>query len=277
MSQVFGYLCSDDSLTAELMSQVGQPLAAIEPTDRVGLGIGWLQDGRSLLRKHPKRKAASVDIPSLVADVPTRSMVGHVRHKTLGTADTNQLQPFRFRNWVYAQRGGTEGFEGVYDELKKAMPDHVRRNIQGTTMAELVFHIFYTKVESFLSTTPKNEWPRLYARKMGETMAEIEALSRREGNESLGPLLAVASTDRFMVASRIGEPMHYLLVEGIEEPVEKPLFAGHRPKKVKHDRFRALLVANRVQDDRWQEIPNRHVMWVDENWKVHFEELKPAA
>ncbi len=273
MSQVFGYICSDDSLTTEVMNQIGDSLRAIAPEDRVGLGIGWLQEGRSLLRKHPKRKAASVDVPSLVADVPSRTIVGHVRHKELGRVGTKELQPFRFRNWVYAQRGASEGFDDVYDTLRASVPDHVQRNIEGTTMAELVFHIFYTKVESELSTTPKAKWRRLYARKLGETMLALYELSCKNGNEDIGPLQAVAVTPRSIVASSIGESLHYRLIEGIEEPTEEPLFAGHKPKAVKHDRFRALLVANRVTDDEWVECPDRHVMWVDEKWQVHFEEI----
>lgn len=272
MSQVFGYLCSDDSLTAEVMKQEGAPLQAILPEDRVGMGIGWLQEGRSLLRKHPKRKAAEVDIRALVGDVPTRALVGHVRHKDLGKAGTNRLQPYRFRNWVYAQCGGGEGLEEASDALRASVPDHVRRNIQGASMAELVFHIFYTKVESSLSITPKNDWPRLYAEKLGETMSELEALSRQVG-EKMGTLVAVAVSDRCMAASRIGEPLHYRLIEGIEEPKEKPLFAGHRPKRITHDKFRALLVANRIDEENWVEIPDRHVLWVDSDWEIEFEPI----
>lgn len=274
MTQVFGYICSDDSLTSEVMNQIGEALRAIDPDDRVGLGIGWLQEGRSLLRKHPKRKAASVDIPSLLADVPSRSMVGHVRHKNLGRVGTKQLQPFRFRDWVYAQRGASEGFEAVYDDLRTSVPDHVGRNIEGTTMAELVFHVFYTKVESELSKTPKAQWRQMYAQKLAETVAQLEEISRDNGNDGIGPLQAVAVTPRAIVVSRIGEPIHYRLVEGIEEPKEEPLFAGHKPKKVKHDRFRALLVANQVDDEDWTEIPDRHVMWVDKQWGIHFEPIK---
>ena len=273
MSQVFGYICSDDSLTSVVMNQVGSPLRAIKAQDRVGLGIGWLQEGRSLLRKHPKRKAASVDVPSLVADLPARSLVGHVRHKEQGRVGTKQLQPFRFRNWVYTQRGATEGFEAVYETLRAAVPDHVGRNIEGTTLAELVFHVFYTKVESQLSTTPKAKWPHLYAQKMSETMVQLEKLSHDCGNDGMGSLQALAVTDRCIVASCIEEPLHYRLVEGIDEPKEAPLFAGHKPKKIKHDRFRALLVANRVTDEEWIKIPDRHVMWVDEDWEVQFEEI----
>lgn len=273
MSQVFGYLCSDDSLTAEVMRQEGEPLQAIGPEERAGMGIGWLQEGRSLLRKHPRRKAGEVDICGLVGDVPTRALVGHVRHKSQGKTSAARLQPFRFRNWVYAQAGSNDGFEDIYEALRASVPDHVRRNIQGGSKAELVFHIFYTKVESRLSTTPKNDWPQLYAKTLAETMSKLEELSMREVSDGLGSLLSVAVSDRYMAASRIGEPMHYRLIEGLEVAKEKPLFAGHRPKLISHDKFRALLVANRIEDDKWKEIPDRHIMWVGSDWEINFEPI----
>lgn len=273
MSQVFGYLCSDDSLTAEVIRQFGQPLNRLGSEDRAGLGIGWIQDGRSLLRKHPERQAAEVDVPRLVADIPSRALVGHIRHREMGRVGALQLQPFRFRDWVWAQRGTKEGQEAVYQALRATVPDHVRRNIKGTSMAELLFHIFYTKVESELSRTAQNEWPTLFATKMAETVRRLERLSKEHGDEELDSLLAVAVTDRYMVASRLGARLYYRVVEGIEEPGEEPLFAGHRPRRIKHDRFRAVLVTNDVDEPGWEEIPDRHVMWVDAEWNIGFLEV----
>lgn len=273
MSQVFGYICSDDSLTSEVMKQYGQPLRAVTPDERVGLGIGLLQDGRSLLRKHPKRKAASVDLPALLGDISSRSMVGHVRHEDAGTVGTKDLQPFRFRDWVYAQHGNEEKLKGAYDGLRASVPDHVRRNIEGNSMAELLFHSFYTRVESELPTTPRANWPQMYAQQLARTMVQVQQELNGSAGEDIAPLQAVAVTDRCIVAARIGEPMHYRLIEGIEEPTEEPLFAGHNPKSIKHDRFRALMVANEIDDEEWTEIPNHHVMWVVNGWDVEVAEI----
>ncbi len=273
MSQVFGYICSDDSLTSEVMKQYGEPLRAVAADERVGLGIGLLQDGRSLLRKHPRRKAASVDLPALLGDISSRSIVGHVRHEDAGSAGTKNLQPFRFRNWVYAQHGDEQKLEAAHDDLRDAVPDHVRRNIEGNSMAELLFHIFYTKVESNLSTTPKTDWPQMYAEQLAETVLQLQQSLNGSADGDIAPLQAVAVTDRCIVAARIGDSMHYRLIEGIEESTEEPLFAGHNPKSVTHDRFRALMVANSIDDDEWTEIPNHHVMWVANGWDIEVEEI----
>ena len=268
MSQVFGYICSDDSLTSEVMKEYGAPLRAIEPDERVGLGIGLLQDGRSLLRKHPRRKATSVDVPSLLGDIASQSIVGHVRHQRSGTPNTRDLQPFRFRNWVFSQHCDETRLQGAYDSLRDELPDHIERNIEGGSMAELMFHIFYTKVESELSTTPKSQWPELYAAKLAETMSQVQKRAANGADESVVPMVAVAVTDRCVVCGRIGQPVHYRLIEGIEETTEEPLFAGHNPKAVMHDRFRALLVANEVDDPEWSEMPNHSILWADDDWNI---------
>lgn len=273
MSQIFGYICSDDSLTSEVMKQYGEPLSAIAAEERVGLGVGLLQDGRSLLRKHPKRKAASVDIPALLGDIATRSLVGHVRHQDQGAVGTKELQPFRFRDWVYTQFGDAEEIDGAYPALLESVPDHVRQNIEGDSMAELIFHVFYTKVESALSTTPRSEWPKMYAGRLAETVSEVREASRNGDHDGISSLQTMAVTDRCVVAANIGSTLHYRLVEGIEESTEEPLFAGHNPKSVMHDRFRALLVANRVEDEEWTEIPNHQVMWIDGDWEIHTAEI----
>ncbi|MFU8806333.1 MAG: class II glutamine amidotransferase, partial [Bradymonadaceae bacterium] len=119
MSQLFGYLSSNDMLTQAVMAQVGHELQAVPLQDRSGLGLGWIQDGRSLLRKHPPKRAATADVASLVTDLPARAIVGHVRHASLGAVTSNELQPFRFRTWLYAQGGLNEGLENLARTFRK--------------------------------------------------------------------------------------------------------------------------------------------------------------
>ncbi len=273
MSQVFGYICSDDRLTAAVMQQAGESLGAVPREARVGLGIGYLQDGRSLLRKRPKGRAASVNLPSLISDIPSQSMVGHIRHERMGRVGNKELQPYRFRDWVYAQCGLGEGAEKFQEPLVEGLPDHVERNVGGTATAEAVFHEFYRRVESELGTTAKAKRPRLYARALAETIAELEKLSREQRDRGLENFQAVAVTDRCMVAANIGGGMSYRVFEGIEVAEEEPLFAGHKPQVTYHDRFRAVMIANAISDPEWESLEDRELMWVDRKWGIHREGL----
>src|SRR5699024_8730896 len=138
------------------------------------------------------------------------------RHRDAGKIGASKMQPFRFRNWVYTQAGTKGGLEEVYKALRATLPDHIGRNVQGSSMAELLFHIFYTKVESALSTVQRQERPKLYAQKMAETMARLENLVREYEDEELESLLTISATDRSMVVSRMGDALWYRSIEGIE-------------------------------------------------------------
>ncbi len=270
MSQLFGYLCSDQSLTAAVMEQYGAPMQADPQRERTALGIGWLQDGRSLLRKHPRRRAATIEIPDLLSDVPTRALVGHVRHRDQGKADPRSLQPFRFRTWVFAQRGDLPLVEEDLRELRGSIPDHIARNIQGTSTAELIFHLVYAAVEGEYSTTPEHRFTELYVEKLREVVDKVEW--RLKDRQSTSWQL-IAVTERFLAALSIGESLSYRMVEGIEIATEKPLFAGHRPKRINHDKFRALMVSSGVDHEEWKTTPERGVLWVDGSWEPQVSEL----
>ena len=274
MSQVFGYICSDDSLTPAVMGQVGESLRAVPTDSRVGLGIGYLQDGRSLLRKRPKGRAAAVDLPSLVSDIPTQAMVGHVRHESMGRVSTEELQPYRFRSWVYAQCGLGEDSQGFQEPLVSGLPDHVERNIGGTATAEAVFHEFYRRVEAEFSRTAKTDRPRLYARALASTVGVLEEMILRQRDRALEDFQAVAISDRCAVAVNIGGDLGYRVFEGIDVVEEEPLFAGHKPKVEHHDRFRAVVIANRVQGEDWESLGDREVLWVDRKWQIHRETVE---
>ncbi|MBA2664852.1 MAG: class II glutamine amidotransferase [Bradymonadaceae bacterium] len=270
MSQVFGYLCSDHTLTHAVMAQVNDQLNAVAIDERAGLGLGWVQEGRTLVRKHPGQRASAVELGALLADIPTRVLVGHIRHAVLGKVSSSDLQPFRFRNWVYAQRGGIEGMESLLEQFSDEIPDHIRRNLQGQTSAEIIFHLLLARLQdhgAFTSVISAHQ----FACVLVETMLHVEKRAKEAGVKAVSPLLAVTATERQLTAARVGEAMHYRIFEGIDEPVEKSLFAGHRPKPVQHPRFRAVIIANKIEPDgdkRWIELPDRHVLWVEPGWQV---------
>jgi predicted glutamine amidotransferase len=274
MSQIFGYLCSNQSLTAAVMEQVGGPLQAASDRERTALGIGWLQDGRSLLRKHPRKRAATIDIPDLLSDVPTRALVGHVRHRDEGKP--RSVQPFRFRNWVYAQRGELPLVEEDHRELRGSIPDHVARNIQGASVAEVLFHQFFAEVESRYSITPEHELTTLYVETLQDIVARVE-WRLKTAHDQPRSLQLIAVTERFLAAINIGESLSYRFLEGIEVDSEKPLFAGHRPKKVHHDKFRALLISSGVEEPEWETLPDRSVLWVGADWSPRIASLSPTT
>jgi glutamine amidotransferase len=258
-----------------MMQEVREEAWSDEANHPASLGFGWVQESRTLLRKHPSEGDDPVDVLGLLADIPARSIIGHMNvgdtRETLDDAiDSLDLQPFRFRKWIYAQASQAPLFEEYRDELIADIPDHIRRNIKGKTDAEVIFHRLYhwMKKNGALSTG------RAKSGKVGKavaaTLAEIEERSHAAGHEGPVCLNLVAATERLVVAARLGDPIHYKMVRGIEQPGEEPLFAGHRPKKIEHPHYKGFFVASKLEPttDAWKELPERHVLWVDDSWEV---------
>lgn len=286
MSQAFGYLTNDDTLTSLVMARIGDQFQAIAPEDRSGLGLGWMQNGQSLLRKHPHQRAAAVDIAPLIGDLPSRTIVGHISQAPATSLTAEDMQPFRYRDWLYTQsglapsdqpqsdlpqsdlRGEAEALAG---SLRKEIPDHIRRNIQGKSLAEVVFHLFFARHEANFLPGPAHLTARHYAATLAATMLHVEEHLRQGQvkNAAAHPFLTIAGTNKLLVAASIDEPLHYRLFDTIDQPAEKPLFAGHRPRPVHHAHFKGLVVANKIADPTgWQELPNRHILWVEPQWKI---------
>lgn len=271
MSRLLGYMCSDDSLTPYAMDEVRQEAWVDEANLPATLGFGWVQESRTLLRKHPSQAAEPIDVLGLLADLPARALVGHMRDHLGGAIDTLDLQPFRFRKWVFSQTGHAPLFEEYRDELVADIPDHIRRNIQGKTDAEVVFHRFYHWMKKKGALATPRPTGRLVAEAIAATLDEIETRARQAGHEGPVSLDLVAASERLVVAARTGDPIHYRMFDGIEHAAEEPLFAGHRPKKVQHPHFKAVFLASNLapEADGWEEVGERSVMWVDGSWEAN--------
>ncbi len=271
MSRLLGYMCSDDSLTPYAMGEVRREAWGDEAAPLATLGFGWVQESRTLLRKHPSDTQEPVDVLGLLADVPARTIVGHARDPDDGTVDALDLQPFRFRKWVFAQSGSAPEFEGYRDALLGAIPDHIRRNIKGKTDAEVILHFFYHRMKENGALSGGRASARLAAQALAATLAEVEQHAHRVGHEGPISIDIVAATERLLVCGRTGEAIHYRIFRGIEQPGEEPLFAGHRPKKIQHPHFRGVFLASHLQPgaDHWSEVPAHNVAWIDGDWEPH--------
>lgn len=270
MAQLLGYLCSDDSLTAYAAAQVRQE-AWQEPAHPWGAtGLGWTQEGRTLLRKHPN-PGEPVDMLGLLADVPARALVGHMSEQAHTPNDALDLQPFRFRQWIYAQTGEAPGFEHYRAAMLARTPDHLRRGIRGQSDAEVLFHRFYHWMCEHRALSPEGASGSRVARALGALVAELSQNASEAGHEGALGLNIVAATERLLIAACTGAPLYLRQFQGIEQPGEEPLFAGHRTRKIQRPHFRAAFLASGLNpvDGPWQRLEPGTISWVDATWQLH--------
>lgn len=268
MTQLLGYICSDSSLTPYALKEVRREAWAQSSTPWAATGFGWIQESRTLLRKHPHH-GDPVDMLGLMADMSARSLVGHMSQDTNGGVDSLDLQPFRFRQWVYAQTGSLPQLDTYRSDMLAETPDYLRRGVRGSTDAELIFLRFYHHMCENGALARGDLHSEKIASALATTLSEAQSY-RRSGDEEVFGLNIVAATERFMVAARTGPAMHLRMFAGMKHPTEEPLFAGHRPKTVEHPQFRAAFLASGLQPTKgdWRELAPNTITWVDSEWKT---------
>lgn len=275
-AKLLGYMCSDDTLTPFAMRSVREE-AWPQDQDRAfeTVGFGWLQESRTLLRKHPSQDDEPVNALGLLCDIPARTIIGYMGGDGEGGFDTLDLQPFRFRKWLFAQSGSVPRLEEYRDEILADIPDHIRRNVQGQTDAELVVHRFYQRMSERDALDGGRPDGEEVADALAETLDEFSERSYEAGHEGPLDFNLVAATERLLIVARLGDPLHYRTFDGIDQPGEDPLFAGHSPRRVEHPHFDGAFLASGLEpdDDRWHEIERRQIVWIDHSWKAHSRDL----
>ncbi|HEX8953149.1 MAG TPA: class II glutamine amidotransferase, partial [Polyangia bacterium] len=143
MSRLFAYMGNDqDRVKCALYPARSLLVADGAAKDAFDAwGLGFYQGGEVLLQRRPKPPTEPVDFYALVKELRTDVIIGHVRQGTVGKPKNENTHPFRFRSWLFAHHGTVPSFDGVRDELLRAIPDFLRRNIRGQTDSEHLFHV----------------------------------------------------------------------------------------------------------------------------------------
>jgi len=266
MPRMIAYLGNDDSLTPVAVQSLRDSLDFPPTSESSGFGFGWIQDGRSLLRTNPKPGAAGPDFVGLMADIPSRSIVGHLRGSDEEGVDALDLQPFRFRRWVFAHVGEEPELEQTRAELLETVPEFIRGNVKGGRGSEVLGHLFLGELHRGDLLERGRTRPQACAEALFETMSRVQV------EAAIAEFSFVAVTERGIVAGGLGRPLYFRQIRGLDQLREQPLFAGHHPKPVRHPSFKAVVVTDSAvtEDDGWSEIEDGRVLFVDTDWNVDF-------
>lgn len=139
--RILGFIGNRPELGARLLrahaSLLDVQVSAEEP---VGWGIGFYQVGELLLRRRPIDDRNVIPVATLAEKVDTDIFIGHVGRPAVGELRTENTQPFRYRQWLFAQLGNTEGYAALRPVLLEGLPEFLQRNRRGESDRELVFY-----------------------------------------------------------------------------------------------------------------------------------------
>lgn len=143
MARLIGFISNRVELGPRVLASQAQQLKARKQTDGpLGWGIGFMQFGEVLLRRRPLDERSEIDLSKALEGLKTDVLIGHVREPTIGNLRTENTHPFRYRQWLFAQTGTLDGFEGIRERLLEVQPAFLRPNVRGDTDSELMFYLF---------------------------------------------------------------------------------------------------------------------------------------
>lgn len=252
MTSLFGCICNQPQRVGEALAPVRSLLVAAPPVARWGLG--YVQSSEVLLSRTPRSSEDPVDFFEAVEQVPSDYIIGHASRAD-GLHGNANTQPFRFRRWMFAMEGVADQHQnltpqGVAPQLLEHVPEYLRRNIKGKTLAEHVFHVLL----SFLHDAGALDDPHLDTQASRRALRDAFALvygelTKNSMRASLGN--AIVSNSRSMLALRLDAPLY---LRRLKVPVSKR----------DTETFKGVLALSTAADpgEGFEEIPPRSVLCV---------------
>lgn len=257
MSQLFSCMCNEPRRLIEALEPVRHTLVARGPV--AGWGLGYAHGGEVLLRRHP-RPAVDVDLYDQLREIHSDYIVCQASADP-SYSGTDNTQPFRYRNWLYAQTGTIDAFDAVRAELLDHVPEFMRRSIRGKTPAEHIFHVFLAFLHDAGGLDDPNLALARSRRALRDTAALVLSLVTKHG-ASGGTGSIIVTNARSMLAARLGPSVHVRRFNGT---------GTHEGKD-----FRALLVLCDTEDpgEGFEEIPDRSVLMISRDLQTDIAPLE---
>lgn len=213
MPRLFGFIGNRSDFGSRVLDVEADALRTNVRGERLGWGVGFYQAGEVLLRRRPMDDRSSIDVAALTRDVRTDVLIGNVRGTSFGEPCTQNTQPFRHRNWLFAQSGTVNHFDRLRERLAESIPDFLLGNVRGDTDGELLFFLYL----SFLHDAGKlrgNTAPEMATEALRGTLSLIDRLSNEEGADDAGPIGIIVSNGEYLAGVTRGAAMAYRVISG---------------------------------------------------------------
>lgn len=262
MARLVGFIGNRPDLGARVIELEGRAFSVrIRPGVTPGWGVGFYQGGEILLKRRPIDDRAELSIVEMTRDVRADALIAQVRLATVGAARTENMHPFRYRQWLLANTGTIESFEKLRGRLIESLPQFLQRDVRGETDSELLFHLFL----SFLHDAgeldrPHVDPPSARAALRG-AIALVDRLCAEEGAAPTA-MNVLVSNPEYLLAWHGGTRMAYRVFQG-QRDLERLLGDGGLGRMRMHDyaASRLTLVASDFEDNTvpagWTSVPER--------------------
>jgi hypothetical protein len=268
MSRFVALMTSEPFLVRCELHRVRADVALDQPDQAVG--VGAYEDHTALLRRYgPGAPRADLwEAPE------SDAVVLMAQSLPVGQSLEDNMQPFRFRQWLFAQAGHVERAESVRQALMESVPDYLQRAVRGGTVSEVMFATFLKNLRNI----GRMEDPGLEAPVAAQVLAQTARTVDQIAGEVSGPgkaqLAFVATNGRMLIAAGRGhEHLYYRPLEGEGTCERCGLKSGGKdsePLVRDHRRRRSIVVSTHpMKPQAWVPLANGGAIAVDRKLALH--------
>lgn len=214
MSVVLAALTSDPNLLPCELHRLAPFVNLRAVAARSASGLAWFSQEAVLQRRFPAESPPATT-RDLMDSETSDAVLFHSRPISAHASLEENIQPFKFRRWVFAHDGDVRAWSRVRMSAVAALPEHLQRGIRGDTDSEVLFALFLKELRDTGRTDDPRLEPELAAKLLLQTGSVMERLARDAGATEPSGLSMVATNGRMLVAACGGpSPLFYKLLEG---------------------------------------------------------------
>jgi len=240
-----------------------RPEVSLDSPDQA-VGVGAYEDHTSLIRRY----GPGVPRPELWEAPESDAVVLISQTLGVGQALEENMQPFRFRQWLFAHSGHVERADQVRNALMEMVPDYLQRVVRGGTVSEVMFALFLKGLRDIGRMEDPGLEASVAAHALAQTARTIDQVAGEVSGPGKSQLAFVATNGRMLIAAGRGhEHLYYRLLEGEGTCERCGLKAGGKdsePLVRDHRRRRSVIIATHpVKAQAWMPLADGGALAVD--------------
>jgi predicted glutamine amidotransferase len=217
----------------------------------LGWGIGFYQSGEALLRRRPLDDREVIEIAAL-NDISSGLMLAQIRTPGVGALRTENTPPFRYRDWLFAQRGTMTGFDQIRMPLLERLPEFLRCNLRGETDGEAMFYSFLSCLDEAVGLESDRITSAQIREALRGALARGDQLLARAGLAEAELDWFVSDGEHLVCLHRTGSMMY----RRFEAPEELEALLPEGPPGASLHPFRCSIVASGLEQlpEKWANV-----------------------
>ena len=126
-----------------------------------GFGFAWVEHNYRLqntwkIYKNTVLYKDDLNLENKLYNIHSDIIIGHIRHKTIGSVDIKNTHPFTYKNQVFFHNGAIYQFDTYKITIKSYISSKYLTHIKGETDSEYLFYLFLTVKDNEIKNNNKD-------------------------------------------------------------------------------------------------------------------------